>query len=169
MCKCNPLEATKMEIESNIKVGMGGKLIISNLWLSREEHVQMYTSQQSINFNQQVVLRNCYCNCFHLMCRVGKSTWYDEQKRALLLSYSVLQVPVNTRKLSNLALRQFWYPATCYLFFPVIYRTLFCPVITAEFCSLVFLTPLPVVVVVSSFKYLDNKSYTHNHDNCTNY
>ena len=28
------------------------------------------------NFTQQVLLRNCYCNCFRLMCRVGKNTWY---------------------------------------------------------------------------------------------
>ena len=36
----------------------------------------MYTLQQSTNFGQRVDLGNSYCNCFHLMCRIGKITWY---------------------------------------------------------------------------------------------
>ena len=40
----------------------------------------MYTSQQATDFNQRVGLGNSYCNCFHLMCRVEKSTWYIFKK-----------------------------------------------------------------------------------------
>ena len=40
----------------------------------------MYTSQQATDFNQRVDLGNSYCNCFHLMCRVEKSTWYIFKK-----------------------------------------------------------------------------------------
>ena len=45
-------------------------------------------------------LGNCYCNCFHLMCLVGKSTWYTK-KRALAAQYTVLSVPVSIRKNSK--------------------------------------------------------------------
>ena len=36
------------------------------------------------DFNQRVGLGNSYCNCFHLIRRVEKSTWYIFLKRALL-------------------------------------------------------------------------------------
>ena len=42
----------------------------------------MYTSQQSTDFNQRVDLGNSYCNCFHLMPRVEKSTWYIFKKES---------------------------------------------------------------------------------------
>ena len=62
----------------------------------------MYTSQQSTDFNQRVDLGNSYCNCFHLMCRVEKSTWYIFLKRALLSWYTVCSAPVSTWKYSDL-------------------------------------------------------------------
>ena len=61
----------------------------------------MYTSQQSTDFNLRVGLDNSYCNCFHLMCRVEKSTWYIFKKRALAAQYTVLYVPVSTWKNSE--------------------------------------------------------------------
>ena len=63
-----------------MKVGIGGFLFVSILRESWEEHVYMYTSQQATDFNQRVGLGNSYCNCFHLMCRVEKSTWYIFKK-----------------------------------------------------------------------------------------
>ena len=63
----------------------------------------MYTSQQSTDFNQRVVLGNCYWNCFHLMCCVEKSTWYIKQKRVLARD-TPCKVPGTT---TSLALRGF--------------------------------------------------------------
>ena len=59
----------------------------------------MYTSQQSTNFNQRVDLGNSYCNCFHLMPRVEKSTLY---KSAALLIHTMCSAPVSTWKYSDL-------------------------------------------------------------------
>ena len=41
----------------------------------------MYTAATVTDFNQRAVLGNSYCNCFHLMCRVEKSTWYIFKKQ----------------------------------------------------------------------------------------
>ena len=45
--------------------------------------------QQSTNFTQRVGLDNSYCNCFHLMCCVEKSTRYIEKKEQLAVIHRV--------------------------------------------------------------------------------
>ena len=62
----------------------------------------MYTAATVTDFNQRVDLGNSYCNCFHLMPRVEKSTWYIFKKRVLLLWYSVCSTPGSTWEYSNL-------------------------------------------------------------------
>ena len=81
-----------------MKVGIGGFLFVSIFRESWEEHVQMYTSQQETDFNLRVGLDNSYYNCFYLMPRVEKSFWYIFKKRALATQYTVLYIPVSTRK-----------------------------------------------------------------------
>ena len=64
----------------------------------------MYISQQSTDFNQQVDLGNSYCKCFHLMCRVEKSTWYILKKSAAL---AIDRLKVLGSTTNSLALRGF--------------------------------------------------------------
>ena len=44
--------------------------------LSPPQGVNCPATREVDQFTKRVVLGNCYCNCFHLMCRVQKSTWY---------------------------------------------------------------------------------------------
>ena len=61
----------------------------------------MYRGGAISQFTKRVDLNNPYCNCFHLMPRVDKSTLYIFQKRALAAQYTVLSVPVSIRKNSK--------------------------------------------------------------------
>ena len=56
--------ATTSRIESHLKVGIGGYLVVPILWLFKEVHMCRCTQlqQQSTNFGQRAGLGNSYCN-----------------------------------------------------------------------------------------------------------
>ena len=60
----------------------------------------MYTSQQLTDFTKRVGLGNCYCNCFHWMCRIEKIPGTFLKKSSYSRDIPCCTAPVRTWKYS---------------------------------------------------------------------
>ena len=98
-------------------------------------------------FDQRVGLGNSYCNCFHLMCRVKKSSWYIFKKESCSRHTLSCSAPINTWKYSDLKTLSF--STRLHEIFPCVWLRIICCsfscVITGLYASIVCIKNEPVL------------------------